>query len=291
MTQRRIADIFQEKEQTFSFEFYPPKTDKGRANLMQAAGDFADFGADYFSVTYGAGGSGSRSTLEVVEGLLEQFDVSVMHHLTCVKHTFGDIRYELETMKRSGVRNIMALRGDPPQDEPDYRPGPDKPHYGFELIKVIREWGDWFTIGVPGFPEGHPLAVNLELDNMVLRVKQESGADFCVTQLFFEPELYFDFVRRVRQAGVTMRLIPGIMVVTNYKRLVDFCDMCGASVPAMIHDAFAPIADDLQATRERGIELATRFCRELLDGGAPGLHFYCLNRTEPALNICRNLGL
>jgi methylenetetrahydrofolate reductase (NADPH) len=288
--QRKISELFEDKPRTLSFEFYPPKTDKGEANLLRTAESLAELGADFFSVTYGAGGSGSRKTLDVVEQLLERVDQPIMHHLTCVKHTFDDIRYELETLKRAGVRNIMALRGDPPTDE-EYVAAPNKPHYGFELVKIIREWEDWFCIGVPGFPEIHPLAVNADLDSAVLRVKQESGAEFVVTQLFFDNRLFFEYLGRIRSAGINLRVIPGVLPITNYRRVVDFCQMCGSSVPEVVHEAFAPIEDDPEAVAARGIEFAVRQVRGLLDAGAPGVHFYCLNKLEPVASIVREVGL
>ncbi|MFP4106902.1 MAG: methylenetetrahydrofolate reductase, partial [Phycisphaerae bacterium] len=288
---KRITDIFAEKDRTFSCEFYPPKTEKGRRNLFEAADVFAETGADFFSVTYGAGGSESRSTLEIVSGLHARHKVAVMHHLTCVKHTFADIRNELMLMRQYGVRNIMALRGDPPNDGTEYKAGPDRPHYGFELIKIIREHGDWFSVGVPGFPEGHPMSMSLDMDSKILHIKEESGADFAITQLFFDVDLYRTFEQRVRRENVSLRLIPGILPVTNYPRLIDFCRMCGATVPDDVHETFQPLAEDSEATRQAGIEYATRQCERLLEMGAPGIHFYCLNRAEPVATILRNLGV
>ena len=284
----KITDIFAKKQRTFSYEFYPPKTDKGHENLFHAAETFDKLDADFFSVTYGAGGTGSKKTLDLVEQLLDRFNVPVMHHLTCVKHTFDEIREQLEAMKQAGVRNIMALRGDPPPNE-EFIPAPDRPHYGFELIKIIREHGDWFDIGVPGFPEVHPLSPSEDVDTMILRIKAESGANFVITQLFFDNEMYYRFRDRVEKEGVKMRLIPGILPITNYDRLVQFCEMCGTSIPREVIEQFAPLREDGDGTREAGIELAARQCQDLLDNGAPGIHFYCLNKAEPAATIRQNI--
>ncbi len=292
MAQRKITDLFAEKPRTLSFEFYPPRTQKGLAKLVEStAPELAELGADYFSVTYGAGGSESKATMNVVTGLLDRLDVPVMHHLTCIKHTFASVRAELAEMKSAGVRNIMALRGDPPAAEPDYVPGPDQPRWGCDLVGIIREYGDWFSIGVPAFPETHPLAMAPEIDTKVLRVKQQMGADFAVTQLFFEPGLYKTFLDRARAGGVDFRIIPGILPVTNYARLLEFCDMCGASVPDSIHQRFASIAEDAEARGRAGIDHAVQLCGDLLDAGAPGIHFYCLNKTQPVTEIVRQLGL
>ena len=288
---KKITQIFAEKPWTFSFEFFPPKTEAGQARLLDTAAELARRGADFFSVTYGAGGSASHTTLDIVLGLQYRHDVAVMHHLTCVKHTYREIREQLAGMARVGVRNIMALRGDLPIDQPDFKLGEDQPKFAYELIDLLREYRDWFAIGVPGFPEGHPMAPSLELDSKYLRIKQDRGADFTVTQLFFENEQYFDFVSRVRAEGVTMRLIPGILPITNYSRLLDFCSNCGVSVPERIRDEFEPLRDDPEATREHGIKFVAEQCRDLLDRGAPGLHFYCLNKPEPVLTICNELGI
>ena len=292
MPQRKITDIFETKPRTLSFEFFPPKTEAGRDKLLaEVAPSLAELGADYFSVTYGAGGSESRSTLQIVRGLAERIDVPVMHHLTCVKHTFASVRAELAEMRDEGVRNIMALRGDPPAAEPGYIPGPDQPRWGCDLVGIIREYGDWFAVGVPAFPELHPLAATPELDTKVLKVKQDNGAEFAVTQLFFDPGLYRRMVERVRAGGVTFRLIPGILPITNYERLLEFVLGCGATVPQSVRARFEPIADDPAAVAAAGIEYCVDLCRQLLDAGAPGIHFYCLNKTEPITTIVRQLGL
>lgn len=290
MSQRKIIELLREKPHTLSFEFFPPKTDKGMKQTYRTSDELVELGADFFSVTYGAGGASTRGSLELVEGLLQRHDVPVMHHLTCFQHTFDRIREELERMKAVGVRNIMALRGDPPVDNPEFEPGPDKAHYGFELVKLIREYGDWFCIGVPGFPEAHPRAATVNLDTTVLRVKAESGADFVVTQLFFDNRMYFDYVKRVRADGIKLPVVPGLLPVTDYDRLVTFCERCGATVTDSVRRVFEPIRGDKEATLEAGIDFAVRQARELLEGGAPGLHFYCLNRPEPVRSIVDRLG-
>ncbi len=292
MPQSKITDLFDRKSRTLSFEFYPPKTPKGRAKLLEeTAPALEELGADFFSVTYGAGGSQSRTTLSLVEDLLEIVDVPVMHHLTCIKHTFASVRDELAEMKSVGVRNIMALRGDPPADQPDYVPGPDQPRYGCDLVSIIQEYGDWFSTGVPGFPEVHPLADSPDLDTQVLRVKQDNGAGFCVTQLFFEPHLYDEYLQRVRQGGVEFRIIPGVLPITNYVRLLEFCELCGATVPQSIHHLFEPISEDPKQVLQQGVKSCVELSQALLQAGAPGLHFYCLNKTEPVTQIVKQLDL
>lgn len=290
MAIRRISEIFEEKPRTLSFEFFPPRSEKGYENLYETASQLVTLQPDFFSVTYGAGGSTSKSTLEIVKKLQELHDIPVMHHFTCTKHNRKQIREQIEEMKANNVHNIMALRGDPPADEPDYEPGPDEPRYAFELVQMIREYGDWFTAGVAAFPEGHNETDTLELDSMFTRVKQEMGADFAVTQLFFEIDLYKQFMARLIEAGVTMRIIPGIMLITSWKQVTRFCETCGATVAPLVKDTFEPLADDNDAAYEKGIEFVTDQCRQLLDLGAPGLHFYCGNKFEPSATILENLG-
>jgi methylenetetrahydrofolate reductase (NADPH) len=291
MAQRKITDIFLQKPRTISLEFFPPKTAKGVEHLYETAGVLAGLGADFFSVTYGAGGSTSQQTLQAVEGLLERFDVPVVHHFTCIKHTWDSLRGEIAEMKRVGLRNIMALRGDPPAAEPDYRFRPDQPRYAYQLIEMIREHAAHFAVGVAAFPEGHPLTSTLEIDSYFLRMKQDSGADFAISQFFFDNQTYYEFLYRIRKAGVTMRVIPGILPITNYENLVRFAANCRSNVPRFIHEAFAPIKDDPDATAKKGLEFAIRQCQDLLDHGAPGVHFYCLNRAEPVATIVKSLRL
>ncbi len=287
--QAKITDLFDNKPQTFSFEFFPPKTEKGKANFLAAAEAFTTYGADFFSVTYGAGGTEAHATLSTVAELRDRLNVPVMHHLTCIKHTFEEVRQQLQQMKAEGIRNIMALRGDPPAEDPDFIPGPDQPQYAYHLIEEIRKHDDWFAIGAAGFPEVHPLAPSPDKDSEYLKLKQDAGADFAVTQLFFENQMYFDFMERTDRAGVTMRRIPGIFIVTDYNKAVRFCNMCGATVPQELTDAYAPYLDDQEGMFKLGVERAIRQCQDLLEGGSPGLHFYSINRTEPALTVYREV--
>ena len=286
----KISDIFNKKEHTLSFEFFPPKTIKGMEKLFKTAEQLLKLKPDFFSVTYGAGGTTTKNTLEIVQKLQESHSIPAMHHFTCTKHTRSDIRNQLKMMDELGIHNILALRGDPPADETgEYEPGKDEPRYAFELVKLIREFGDKFSVGVAVFPETHPEAPSEEIDTSVAKIKQLSGAEFGITQLFFDVETYKKFTNRMRSAGITMRLIPGILPITNYHKLVDFCATCQATIPKTIHDEFLHIAHDLEATKHAGIKHATKFCEELLKAGAPGLHFYCLNKVEPTQAICNNL--
>jgi len=288
---RKITDIFARKRRTLSFELFPPKTAPGARRLFETAETLAELAPDFFSVTYGAAGSTATGTLRIAVELQERFGIPVLHHYTCIGHTRAVIRQCLQVMAQSGIRNILAMRGDPPRDRPNYRPGPDEPRFGHELVRLIREFGDFFAVGVPGFPEKHPNTPTQELDSLYLKVKQDAGAEFVITQLFFDNEDYHGFVRRVRRAGVTIPILPGILPITDYDKLVNFCRLCGATLTEPIRRTFEPIRWDLRQTRARGIDVVARQCRELLEAGAPGLHFFCLNHSEPTATIVKSLKL
>ena len=286
----KLTDIFSIEPRTFSIEIFPPKTDKGMASLQEALAQLAKLKPDFVSVTYGAGGSSQDMTLDIVRLVQERYKLIAMHHLTCVTHAKGEIRVILDQLKQHDIRNVLALRGDAPKDRPDWTPGDDNFKYSSELVRFIREnYGDFFSVGVAGFPEGHPLAPDRGFDAGILKQKIDAGGEFVMTQLFFDNQLYFDYVRRLEGLGVQARVIPGILPITNYEAAVNFCKGCGASIPQRVHDIFRPIADDKEATLKAGIEFATSQCRELLAGGAPGLHLYTLNKAEPAGTILRSL--
>ena len=282
---RKISDILKEKERTYSFEFFPPKTEKGRKKLPETAKVFAELGADWFSVTYGAGGSTREATMEIVDELQKKFSVPVMHHFTCVGHSQKELKKILEQMKKRNIRNILALRGDAPEGEESWTPAPDGLEYCYELIKLIRTHGDFFSIGVAGFPEGHVDCPDKETDSKYLKIKIDAGGEFVITQLFFDNKDYFEYLERAKKVGVNVRILPGIIPITNYKTLLRFCKTCGATIPQAVHDIFKPLDGNEEATYKAGVEFAVKQCNDLLEGGAPGLHFYSLNKVEPTREI------
>ena len=283
---KKIKDIFREKGKTFSFELFPPKTEEGFRNLLNTIDGLCALEPDFISCTYGAGGGGREKTLDVVQHIQDKHAVAGLAHLTCVLHTKEEIKNILKDIQSRGIRNVLALRGDPPQDNPRWKPGEDSFRYSCELCAFIRQnFGDYFTIGVAGFPEGHILCPDRALDARYLKIKIDNGADFVITQLFFDNKDYFDYVARLRSLGVTNRVIPGILPITHYKNLVKFCALCGATITPEVKEIFEPIQDDQERTLKAGIDFAVRQCRELLDGGAPGLHFYCLNKISPTDKI------
>ncbi len=282
----KITDIFDQKFKTFSFELFPPKTEKGQENLKNTIKDLCDLKPDFISCTYGAGGGNREKTMEIVEHIQNQHKVLGLAHLTCVMNTKEEIQNILENMKTRDIQNILALRGDPPLDQPNWTPGPDNFNFSKDLCAYVHEhFADHFCLGVAGFPEGHILCPNKELDMQYLRMKFDAGADFVITQLFFNNKDYFDYVKRAQEAGIRTRIIPGILPITNYPGLLRFLNNCGGNITEEIKKIFEPLAEDKDATLEAGIQFAIRQCQELLNDGAPGLHFFTLNKATPVDQI------
>jgi len=289
---QKITDIFGAKEKTYSFEFFPPKTPKGLQNLYKTVEELNGLGPDFVSVTYGAGGSSRGATMEICSEIQKKYDLTVMHHLTCVGHSQLDLREIISQMKMNNIKNILALRGDPPQGVDKWEPAPDGLEYCYELVDLIREIDkDFFSISVAGFPEGHLNCPDKETDSKYLRIKMDHGGEFVVTQLFFDNSIYSEYSERLKNAGVHARLLPGILPITSYEGLLKFCKICGATVAQEVHDIFGPISDDDAATKEAGIEFAVKQSKDLLERGSPGLHFFTLNKVEPVKEIWKRLGL
>ncbi len=278
----KITEIFSQKTRTYSFELFPPRTEQGLVNLLKTIDDLARLRPDFISCTYGAGGGSRDKTLDIVDHLQSKKQITGLAHLTCVLHTKDEIKTILENTKSRGVKNILALRGDPPLDHPDWQPGEQNFKYSSDLCAFIRKnFGDYYSIGVAGFPEGHILCKDRDKDAQFLKIKTDNGADFVITQLFFDNKDYFSYVNRLRKLGVTARVIPGVLTITNYQSLVKFSQICGAAISPEVKSIFEPIQDNPEKTLEAGIQFAIRQCKDLLKGGAPGLHFYCLNKSHP----------
>ncbi len=274
--------MFSDNKPTISFELFPPKTEEGHQKLLATIDKLCELKPNFFSCTYGAGGGSREKTLDIVELIQKKHRVPAVAHLTCVLHTKDEIKTILQEMKKRGIHYVLALRGDPPKDNPGWTPGADNFKYSCELVAFIRQYfGDFFGIGVAGFPEGHVLAPSRDLDAQYLKSKIDAGADYVITQLFFNNQDYFDYVKRLRKLEILSRVIPGILPITDYSGLVRFCSLCGASIPREVHDIFKPIQNNPQKTLEAGIAFAIKQCQELLKNGAPGLHFYTLNKLHP----------
>ncbi|MCL6556446.1 MAG: methylenetetrahydrofolate reductase [NAD(P)H] [Burkholderiales bacterium] len=274
-------------KRTFSFEFFPPKTPEGVEKLRATRRQLARLQPAFFSVTYGAGGSTRDRTLEtVLEIQAEGFNAAP--HLSCIGASRESIREVLATYKAQGIRRIVALRGDLPSGMAD----PGEFHYANELVAFIRqETGDWFHIEVAAYPEFHPQARSAREDLLNFRRKVEAGANGAITQYFYNADAYFRFVDDVRALGVEIPIVPGIMPITNYAQLARFSDACGAEIPRWLRKRLEGMADDLDGLRAFGLDVVTDLCARLLEGGAPGLHFYTLNQAGPTATIWQRLGL
>jgi len=274
----RISDLLERRRPIFSFEFFPPKTDEGRQTLEGTLEVLKDDRPDYVSVTYGAGGTTRNSTVDITKSIKQDLGIEAMAHLSCVGEPTERLAEILGDIDSAGIENVLALRGDPPRGETQWRPHPGGLSYSVELIRLIRERYD-FCVGAACFPEVHPDAPDRESDLRYAREKVEAGASFLITQLFFDNELYFGFVEDARAAGVDVPIIPGIMPITNYGQIKRFTEMCGASIPDELTTQLDGRADDPEAVAELGVAYATLQCSDLLARGAPGIHFYTLNRS------------
>jgi methylenetetrahydrofolate reductase (NADPH) len=268
-------------EPVFSFEFFPPKTDQGVASLFEAVEALRPLAPTYVCVTYGAGGSTRARTLELVKRLKHEVEIETMAHITCVGASRDELAAVLDELAEAGIRNVMALRGDPPRGETTFTPHPQGFRYASELVAFIRsEPRRWpFCLGAAAYPEGHVETRDLSRDLANLKVKVDAGADFLVTQLFFDNARYFQFLDRARGAGVSVPILPGIMPVQTVEQIERMTRMCGASLPRSLQAAMDVRREAPEAARELGLAYATLQCSDLLRRGAPGIHFYTLNRS------------
>jgi len=272
---------------SFSFELYPPKTEEGVLKLRGARERLASLDPEYFSVTFGAGGSTRERTLETVLEI-QAAGFEAAPHLSCIDSTRAGIRQLLDRYRASGIRRIVALRGDVPSGMREI----GELRHANELVAFIRaETGEHFRIEVACYPEFHPQAPSALADLRHFKRKVEAGADGAITQYFFNADAYFSFVDSVEAMGVRVPVVPGIMPITNYAQLARFSDACGAEIPRWIRKRLEGFGDDMAGLRAFGQEVATDLCRRLLNGGAPGLHFYTMNQASPTLAIWEGLGL
>ncbi|MEI8291697.1 MAG: methylenetetrahydrofolate reductase [NAD(P)H] [Verrucomicrobiota bacterium] len=291
-----IRDILVEKQAAgkpvVSFEFFPPKTDEGDRTLLEKhIPSLLAARPDFCSVTYGAGGSTREKTLMIVDRIQRRHRLPALAHLTCVNHTRDEVRALLEKIRALDGKNILALRGDPPGGGL-FKPTSDGFEFSAQLVQFIREHGN-FSVGVAGFPEGHIANPNGKLaDWHHLREKVAAGADFVITQLFFDNADYFEFRDYVAdKLGVRVPVIPGVVAILSAAQITKFTQMCGAKIPAVLRQQLDEIGTDDDAAMKFGIEYATRQCEELLRCGAPGLHFYTLNKAHSTVEVLKNLGL
>ena len=291
-----IRDIFETaqvaRRPVVSFEFFPTKTDEGERSLLEKTiPALQQLQPDFCSVTYGAGGSTREKTLAIVDRIQREQRITAMAHLTCVGATIDDTRAVLEQTRRLGIRNILALRGDPPNGGAEFVKTEGGFEYSSQLVELIREFGG-FSIGVAGFPEGHiACREGKHVDWQRLKAKIDRGADFVITQLFFDNRHYLDCRDYLAAQGVTVPIVPGILPILTTSQIKRFVGLCGAELPAALLSELERRGDDDEAVAQFGIEYATRQCEELLREGAPGLHFYTLNKARSTTAVVNNLAL
>src|SRR3954453_13257245 len=272
---------------SFSFEFFPPKTEEGARNLAAALDELSGMDPTFVSVTYGAGGSleQRQKTVEIVTDIKADHGLEAMAHFTCVNATTVELRATLDRMRDAGIAKVRPLRGDPPQGETEWTATHGGLRYSRELIELIRDEYPEFAIGAACFPETHIHAESADSDLRYLKEKVDAGARFLVTQLFFDNGFYYDFVARAREIGIDVPIIPGIMPITGYQQIKRMTSMCGAAIPAALLAELDVRADNPQAVTDFGVAYATLQCADLLAKGAPGIHFYTLNRSPATRSI------
>ena len=284
----KIRDRFATEPRTFSFEFSPPRTPEAVARLFETAERLRRLSPSFVSVTYGAGGSTRRNTIDVVARLQQELGLTAAAHLTCVGHTEQELREILGELATRGIENLMLLRGDPPRDRPEFVAPPGGFANAYRLVRLARSMGN-FAIGVAGYPEGHQECSDSRRDLEYLKLKVDSGADFVVTQLFFRNEDYFSFVKRARDIGIHCRIVPGVMPALSWPQMQRMAKLCGASIPPDLARGLESAADDRARSERIGIEWATAQCEGLLRRGAPGIHLYTLNQSHAAEEIFAHL--
>ena len=284
----RIRDLFSRSRPVFSFEFFPPKTDEGERKLIETVQRLKELGPSFVSVTK-TGGKPAEKTIELTASLKHEVGVEAMAHMTCATAGRVEMNRIFELIRDAGIENVLPLRGDPPADQPGFVRPPDGFGHASELVQFIRERGFSFCLAGAAYPEKHPEAPSLEADLRNLQIKVAAGIDFLITQMFYRNADYFAFVERARAAGITIPIVAGIMPITNVAQIERIAALSGATIPADLQADLDRTRGDEAAAREVGIAHATTQCRELLAGGAPGIHFYTLNQSPATSAILRQL--
>ena len=282
----RIRELLSCGRPCFSFEFFPPKDESGFDQLRRTLASLRELHPSFVSVTWGAAGSTRRQTIELVTHIRKDYGIEAMAHITCVGSGRDEIREVLQRVGAAGIENVLVLRGDPPRGSHLFQPHPDGFPYANELIDFAREHFD-FCLGGACYPEKHIEAPSTDIDIYNLKRKVESGCEFLITQLFFDNQTYFDFVARVRALGIGVPIIPGIMPITNVDQVERFTNICGATIPPSLRSELRLLQEDPHAVLSLGVAYATAQCLELLQRGAPGIHFYTLNKSPATRTILK----
>src|SRR3989339_2131482 len=281
----KVSDLFKQDKQTLSFEFFPPKTEEQEAHLFQVISELKNFNPDFISVTYGAMGRNRDKTFYWAKKIKQEFGIEPVAHLTCVAATKYGIKNQLGELESIGVQNILALRGDPPEGEKDFVPPADGFSYAKELISFIKQNKPQICLGVAGFPEVHPSLKDQSIDIKYLKEKVDAGAEYIITQLFFDNSHFFSFVEKCRNSGITVPVIPGIMPITSVKQIKRLTQICGAKIPQNLLNLLEEHVDDHEAIQKIGVDHAISQCEELLKAKVPGLHFFVMNQSGPVSKI------
>ena len=285
----KISDKLAPKTPAFSFEFFPPKDEAGVDRLFETVARLKAYEPAYVSVTYGAGGSTRKLTVDLVRRIKREAGLETMAHLTCVGATREEIRGVLDQLRDGGIDNVLALRGDPPKGETAFVKSEGGFGYASELTEFIRSSGYDFCLAGACYPERHPESSSADSDLASVKRKVDAGAQVLITQLFFDSQDYFSFVARARAVGITVPIIAGIMPITNVSQVKRFTALCGAGIPAPLLARLEAVGNDAAAVQEIGVDHATKQCRELVAGGAPGIHFYTLNRSPATVEVLERL--
>jgi methylenetetrahydrofolate reductase (NADPH) len=282
----KICDYLKGGNFSLSYEFFPPKDEKGKEQLFKTIEELIVYKPNFVSVTYGAGGSTRDRTINTVKEIKEKYDLTVMPHLTCVAHDEEEVLDILDTYKSLGIENILALRGDQPKDNPKK----GFCNYAVDLIRLIKKhYNDWFCIGVACYPEGHQEAKSLEEDVKHLKEKVEAGGSFAITQMFFRNEDFFRFKELLEKYGINIPILVGVMPITNFKQIKKFADLCGATIPLDLAKKLSEVQDKPEEVYKIGVDYAIQQCEELLDYGVDGFHFYTLNKPNATKDIIEAL--
>jgi len=285
----KVIDALKKGKPTLSFEFFPPKTPEKEKHLFEVISQLKAFHPDFVSVTYGALGTTREKTFHWVKEIKQKFKIEPVAHLTCVAATRESIREQIAELEEMGIINILALRGDPPEGTPEFTPAPDGFKLAKDLIAFIKKHHPEFCLGGAGFPEGHRDVPNLELDTQYLKEKIGAGAEYIITQLFFDNAFYFNLVERAKNMGIVVPIVPGVMPITSLNQIKKMTKICGATIPPKLMERIEKAGDDNEAIQEIGVEQAVAQCKELLAAKVPGLHFFVMNQAGPISRILKEI--